>query len=70
MSMVQFTKGQGTGNDFVLVLDQDGTLELTPAQVARICDRRFGIGADGLIRIVPSHMLPEGEASLLEEPSA
>jgi diaminopimelate epimerase len=70
MSKLQFTKGQGTGNDFVLVLDQDGTLDISPAQVARICDRHFGIGADGLIRVVPSHLIPEGAATLAEEPSA
>lgn len=70
MSKVHFTKGQGTGNDFVLILDQEGTLELSPAQVTRICDRHFGIGADGVIRIVPSHLLTEGAASLAEEPSA
>jgi diaminopimelate epimerase len=70
MSKVQFTKGQGTGNDFVLVLDQDGSLDISPAQVARICDRHFGVGADGLIRVVPSHLLPEGQATLAEEPSA
>lgn len=70
MSKLQFTKGQGTGNDFVLVLDQDGTLDLSPVQVARICDRHFGIGADGVIRVVPSHLIPEGAASLAEEPSA
>lgn len=70
MSKVQFTKGQGTGNDFVLVLDQDGSMDISPAQVARICDRHFGIGADGLIRVVPSHLLPEGAACLAEEASA
>jgi diaminopimelate epimerase len=70
MSKVEFTKGQGTGNDFVLILDSEGTLDISPAQVARICDRHFGVGADGLIRIVPSHLIPEGAATLAEEPSA
>lgn len=70
MSTVQFTKGQGTGNDFVLVLDQDGTLEISADQVAKICDRHFGVGADGLIRVVPSNLIPEGSAALAEEPSA
>jgi diaminopimelate epimerase len=70
MSTLEFTKGQGTGNDFVLVLDMDGNLEISPAQVARICDRHFGIGADGLIRVVPSHLIPEGKAALAEEQSA
>jgi len=70
MSKVEFTKGQGTGNDFVLILDVDGSLEITPAQVAKICDRHFGVGADGLIRVVPSHLIAEGSDSLKEEPSA
>jgi diaminopimelate epimerase len=48
----------------------DGNLEISPAQVARICDRHFGIGADGLIRVVPSHLIPEGKAALAEEQSA
>jgi len=70
MGKVQFTKGQGTGNDFVLILDIDGSLEITPAQVAKICDRHFGVGADGLIRVVPSHLITEGVSALKEEPSA
>jgi diaminopimelate epimerase len=70
MSKLQFTKGQGTGNDFVLILDQDGSLDLSSTQVARICDRHFGIGADGLIRIVPSQLISEGKAALAEEASA
>jgi diaminopimelate epimerase len=49
-----FSKGHGTENDFVLVPDPDGLLDLDPATVARICDRRAGIGADGLIRVVRS----------------
>jgi diaminopimelate epimerase len=70
MTKVQFTKGQGTGNDFVLVLDESGTLDLTAEQVAKICNRNFGVGADGLIRVVPSDFIPEGKASLEEEASA
>ncbi len=67
---IRFTKGQGTGNDFVLVLDQDGELNLSAKQIAAICDRHFGVGADGFIRVVKSANLPEGSASLAEEPSA
>jgi diaminopimelate epimerase len=70
MAIVQFTKGHGTGNDFVLILDERGELELDAAAVAKICDRHFGVGADGLIRIVKSSALPEGAASLAEEPAA
>jgi diaminopimelate epimerase len=49
---LQFTKGHGTGNDFVLLPDAGDTLRVTPDAVAAVCDRRFGVGADGLIRIV------------------
>jgi diaminopimelate epimerase len=70
MTKVKFTKGQGTGNDFVLVLDESGTLELSAEQVSKICNRNFGIGADGLIRVVPSALIPEGKASLEEEATA
>ena len=65
-SKIEFTKGHGTGNDFVLVLDAAGDLQLTPKQIAKICDRHFGIGADGFIRVVRtensagvSHLLAE-----------
>jgi diaminopimelate epimerase len=47
-----FVKGHGTENDFVLLPDANGTLELTAEQVARLCDRRAGIGGDGVIRVV------------------
>lgn len=60
---VSFTKGHGTGNDFVLIPDPDGALELSDDQVAVLCDRRFGIGADGILRVVRSSALPEGAGS-------
>ena len=69
-NLLSFTKGHGTGNDFVLFLDSEGEISLTPEQIAQICDRQFGIGADGLIRVVKSENLPEGAASLAEEPDA
>ncbi|MEO5874071.1 MAG: diaminopimelate epimerase [Streptosporangiaceae bacterium] len=49
---MRFTKGHGTENDFVILPDPDGLLDLTPELVARICDRRAGIGADGILRAV------------------
>lgn len=68
--MVAFTKGHGTGNDFVIIADPDGELELTAEQIAALCDRHFGIGADGILRVVRSSALPEGAAALAEEPAA
>jgi diaminopimelate epimerase len=59
---VPFLKGHGTGNDFVVIPDLDGRLHLTDAQVAAICDRRFGIGADGILRVVRSAVDPESAA--------
>jgi diaminopimelate epimerase len=47
-----FTKGHGTENDFVVLLDRESMLEVGPAEVRFICDRRAGIGADGLLRAV------------------
>jgi len=60
MDRVLFTKGHGTGNDFVILGDPDGALELTPALVAALCDRRRGIGADGVLRVVRSAKHPDG----------
>lgn len=54
-----FTKGHGTENDFVLVPDLEGTLDLTPSQVALLADRRAGIGGDGVIRVVPTSAAEE-----------
>ena len=58
-----FTKGHGTGNDFVIVPDPDGALALSNDQIAALCDRRFGIGGDGILRVVRSSALPEGAAT-------
>ncbi|MDJ0341604.1 diaminopimelate epimerase [Streptomyces sp. H10-C2] len=54
-----FLKGHGTENDFVIVPDVDGRIELSAAAVARLCDRRAGIGGDGLLRVVRSAAHPE-----------
>ena len=69
MTSISFTKGHGTGNDLVLVLDAEGELSLSSKQIANICDRRFGIGADGFIRVVKSAKLPEGKEILEVEPT-
>ncbi|GAA4669196.1 diaminopimelate epimerase [Frondihabitans cladoniiphilus] len=67
---VHFTKGQGTGNDFVLFSDPDGSFDLTPERIRALADRRFGVGGDGVIRAVRSSKLPDGEASLAEDDAA
>ncbi len=48
---VHFHKYQATGNDFVIIDNRNNALSLTTEQVAKICDRRLGVGADGLIMI-------------------
>lgn len=57
---IAFTKGHGTGNDFVVIPDPDGELDLSDDQVAVLCDRRFGIGGDGILRVVRSQAIGEG----------
>ncbi len=46
-----FTKGHGTQNDFVVLPDLHAQLHLAPAAVAALCDRRRGLGADGVLRV-------------------
>jgi diaminopimelate epimerase len=67
---IHFTKGHGTGNDFLLFTDPLGEIDLTPSQIAAIADRHFGVGADGVIRAVKSANLDDGAAALAEDPAA
>jgi diaminopimelate epimerase len=48
---LHFKKYQATGNDFVLVDNRNGSINLSIQQVQQICDRKFGVGADGLMLI-------------------
>ncbi len=57
---VPFAKGHGTENDFVLLFDPQRALDLTPALVRALCDRRGGLGADGVLRVVLAGTDPEG----------
>ncbi len=54
-----FLKGHGTHNDFVLLPDHDGSIhgELDPERVRALCDRRGGIGGDGVMRVVRAQVL-------------
>jgi diaminopimelate epimerase len=67
---LRFSKGHGTGNDFVLIADPDGVHTIAADQVAALCDRHRGIGGDGLIRAVPARFLPEGRELLEGFPDA
>src|SRR5215470_3648722 len=49
---MRFAKGHGTGTDFIVLPDLDDRLELGADVVRRLCDRRTGIGADGVLRVV------------------
>jgi diaminopimelate epimerase len=55
---MRFAKGHGTENDFVILLDPDGRDVLTDALAARLCDRRAGIGGDGVLRAVRTAVGP------------
>ena len=55
---MEFVKAHGTGNDFVVVEDFDDRLWIGPEFVRLVCDRHFGIGADGVIRIAPGSAAP------------
>jgi diaminopimelate epimerase len=54
---MRFAKGHGTENDFVILLDPDGDQGLSAALAARLCDRRAGLGADGVLRAVRTEAL-------------
>lgn len=56
---MHFAKGHGAGNDFVLLPDPDGELDLTAERVVMLCARHLGIGADGVLRIVRTAKHPE-----------
>ena len=68
--IIPFTKGHGTGNDFVLIYDADNSLDLKVSQVAKLCDRNFGIGADGFIRVIETKYVAEAKDLLKENPEA
>lgn len=59
--IIPFYKMTGAGNDFVMVDNRDLALShiLTRENIARLCNRRFGIGADGLIAIEPPQIKAE-----------
>ena len=56
---IAFVKGHGTENDFVIVTDAGAALDLTESLVAALCDRRAGVGGDGLLRVARAGALVE-----------
>jgi diaminopimelate epimerase len=60
IGLMRFAKGHGTENDFVILVDPDGEQGLSPGLAARLCDRRAGIGADGVLRAVRATALAGG----------
>ena len=51
-NLIIATYGHGTENDFVILFDPDNQREISSHQIAAICNRKTGIGADGFIRIL------------------
>ena len=51
--VIDFAKMNGAGNDFVFIDNRSRKIQLQPAQIARLCDRHKGVGADGVILLVP-----------------
>ncbi|MFF1544896.1 diaminopimelate epimerase [Streptomyces sp. NPDC058291] len=58
---IAFLKGHGTENDFVILPDPENAVDLPPTAVAALCDRRAGIGGDGLLHVVRSAAHPEAK---------
>src|SRR5438270_7986958 len=51
--MLRFTKMNGAGNDFVMIDNRRGDVQLSAQEIARICDRHRGVGADGILLLEP-----------------
>ena len=56
---IPFAKGHGTRNDFVVLPDPERSIDLTDDLVVALCDRRSGIGADGVLRVVRAALDPD-----------
>ncbi|KAA2254858.1 diaminopimelate epimerase [Solihabitans fulvus] len=61
---LEFVKGHGTQNDFVVLPDPDGVLDLTDTRVRALCDRSRGLGADGVLRAVRTGKVPDAPAGI------
>ena len=59
MVTTRFIKGHGTGNDFVILPDDRSAASPSAHEIRWLCDRRFGIGGDGLLRALPAGDVPQ-----------
>ncbi|EFA23056.1 diaminopimelate epimerase [Bifidobacterium gallicum] len=60
-------KAHGTGNDFLIYCDADGSVNPTPREVRELCDRHFGLGADGLIRVTKPQFVDQVSTEVADE---
>lgn len=67
MTRIEFTKGHGTHNDFVLLADPKDEIDLDAALVRRLTDRRGGVGSDGVIRLTSTAAIAAGGESVADE---
>lgn len=65
---MRLVKGHGTENDFLVLPDLDGAIDLRPELVRALCDRHAGLGADGILRVVRSENDPESKEMAGEAP--
>lgn len=63
---LQFSKGHGTGNDFVLFTDAEAEVDLTEDRVKFLADRHIGVGGDGVIRAARTAAIDESQAAVAE----
>jgi diaminopimelate epimerase len=68
LAALRYVKGHGTANDFVVLPDPDADIDLTARLVQALCNRRTGLGADGVLRVVRADCMP-GEVSV-DDPDA
>ena len=70
LTRLSVTKAHGTGNDFVCLVDAEGSIDPTVSEVQFLCDRHRGIGADGVLRAVPTAKVHDWAHLLDDEPGA
>ncbi len=54
MGILDFTKSQGLGNDFIVIDNTEVNIDMPPNAIKALCDRHYGVGSDGLILVEPS----------------